>query len=525
MKNISHSFRQLLTPILCAIMFMLAYTIVMPLQYAHAVSFVSTANTNTPTSITRSASGKIWVGSVASDNIKIYQASTKAFLVTITSITDPFQLATIGSRVYAFGGSNIYEFDAVANVLLRTTAHGCDTSGTFEKAFFDEDAGFVYCVTSGSLIKKINLTTMVADATSTTINTGANACSSSQDLSYDSTNDVMFLACAPGGTDYFVAIEHPFTSGTPDFKATQDNNLEIAQHGGKVLVCGTSTDLQWYSYTVGAGFGVGTSLAGSASNCGTGNSHQHLIFDDNSDRFIYVSNEDGRVMFIDSGDMAILYSNIPYGGTSPYQVYGFSNLLYYFANLEATFFQEMDATGIQLGDDSGGGGGVTLQSECPVDTNFDGIPNIIYRDIGGPDGVPDIHGNGGVPDGVCDAGSVPLGGVPVNQTICNFGFLIGLVPVNEDTGLPDDCDVSTNGLGYLLVIVLLAIMIAFFALAQMKTGLDIPDWLFIIGAFAVIGAATLFGWIDNTLFLIGIVVIAALASIKLVSKFNIGGFR
>lgn len=517
MNKNTYSFGRLLTPLLCAMSLIMAYTIVNPLNEAWAVSFISVSNTTDATGITRSTSGKVWVGSVTGDTVKIYQQSSQALILSISSITNPFQMATKGDRVYAFG-SSLYEFDATTNSLLRTTAHGCDVSGNYEKAYFDTDAGFVYCITSGNLIKKINLDTMATDATSTTINTGANACPSSQDLSYESSIDTMFVTCSTGGTDYFVAIVAPFTSGTPDFRATQDNNLEIASGDGKVLVCGTSTDLQWYTFSTGTGFSSGTSL--SASNCGTSNSHQHLIFHEDSSRFVYVSNEDGRVMFFDSDDLAVLYSNIPYGGTSPYQVYAYSNTFYYFGNLEASKWQEMDSTGIALGE---GSGGFTPQSECPVDVNFDGVPDRIYFDIGGPDGVPDSAGNGGVPDGICDAGSLPLQGQPLNQTAGNIGCVIGIISCTN--GVPDNPDLASNGLGYLLVIILMAIMIAFFALAQAKTGLDIPDWLFIIGVFAVLGASVSFGWIDSTLFIIGAVVVAGMTATKFIQKFAGSSFR
>lgn len=68
-------------------------------------------------------------------------------------------------------------------------------------------------------------------------------------------------------------------------------------------------------------------------------------------------------------------------------------------------------------------------------------------------------------------------------------------------------------------------MIGLFALAHAKTGLEVPDWLFMVGTFGVIGAAMAFGWIDSTLFVIGVVIVAGMAATKFVSRLSLGGFR
>ena len=110
---------------------------------------------------------------------------------------------------------------------------------------------------------------------------------------------------------------------------------------------------------------------------------------------------------------------------------------------------------------------------------------------------------------------------PITDTGGGLACLTGIIPCTN--GQPTDPNPQTNGIGYLLVIFLLAIMILLFGVAQMKLGLGIPDWLWMIGTFPVIGFATLVGWIDSTLFIIGAVIIAALGAVSFIKKFA-GGF-
>lgn len=145
-----------------------------------------------------------------------------------------------------------------------------------------------------------------------------------------------------------------------------------------------------------------------------------------------------------------------------------------------------------------GGGGDNMV--C-VDVNFDGIVDVCYDDVNG-DGVPDAS---------------PLeiirGGQNVTESANNIACQIGI-----ETAC-DNPDPKTNGIGYLLVIILLAFMIVMFALARLKTSLIIPEWLWIIGTLAVLGASIFLGWIDTTLFILATIVIVAMAGFKIVAQF------
>lgn len=136
-----------------------------------------------------------------------------------------------------------------------------------------------------------------------------------------------------------------------------------------------------------------------------------------------------------------------------------------------------------------------------VDVNFDGVTDVCYEDVNG--------------DGVPDASPLELirGSQNITESANNIACQIGI-----ETAC-DNPDPKTNGVGFLLVIVLLAFMIVLFALARLHTNLIVPEWLWIIGTFTVLGASIFLGWIDTTLFIIGVIVIIAMASFKIVAQF------
>lgn len=500
-------FSKSLSPILYAILLigiLSIFTFVTdPMQKAWALSITTVANGATAEGIART-NDKVFVASVGGDTISVYNANTRALITTISSITNPQYGFVSGGRVYFLEqlGGNVYEIDATNNVLLRTIASGCNAQAAFAVA------GKLFCVTTGNLVKTVTLTTGVV-VTSASTNSGGAACNIIAGLAYDNANDRMFYTCT---TSARLAVAEGFTaSAVPDFATsfTGPNGVAFDATNNKVYVCGTQNP-RIYNYTAGAGFTLWQTFTGDGTNC-----TRYAILD-TGNRFI---NSDTVTDIVYVYDPATGTQIVNFGSGSNINsahFFSYSSTILYMTTGTANNWLEIDLSGVALG--SGGG---TLSAICRIDTNFDGTVDIVYNDIGGPDGVPP----NGVPDGICDAGSLPLGGQPVNQTSCNIGFALGLIADSNGDGLPDNCNPAVNGLGYLLVIVLLAIMIGLFALAHAKTGLEVPDWLFMVGTFGVIGAAMAFGWIDSTLFVIGVVIVAGMAATKFVSRLSLGGFR
>lgn len=78
-------------------------------------------------------------------------------------------------------------------------------------------------------------------------------------------------------------------------------------------------------------------------------------------------------------------------------------------------------------------------------------------------------------------------------------------------------DIQTNGVGYMLVALGLALMIVMFYLGSGGELGKIPTFVWVLGALMVIGGLTGFGFVDSTFFIIAILVIIALASTKILS--------
>ena len=132
---------------------------------------------------------------------------------------------------------------------------------------------------------------------------------------------------------------------------------------------------------------------------------------------------------------------------------------------------------------------------------------VCYPDIDG-DGIPDL------PGGV-------FGGLnPTRNVTSSAQFLA------EQLGLVEDgSDIRFNGVGYMVVAVGLGILIAMFFLASGGDLNRIPTFVWFIGTLAMVGTLTGFGFVDVTFFIIGILVIIALASAKILSTLELGGFR
>lgn len=129
-------------------------------------------------------------------------------------------------------------------------------------------------------------------------------------------------------------------------------------------------------------------------------------------------------------------------------------------------------------------------------------------------------------DGIPDGSSSVVWRAGKNVTSISNDFMcnIGILADADSDGVCDNYDVKTNGVGYIITIFLFAFMIVLFAIAKLKTNLGIPEWFWIIGTFAVIGAGIGFGWMDLTLLVIGIIVMVGMASFRIYSMIQ-GRFR
>jgi hypothetical protein len=116
-------------------------------------------------------------------------------------------------------------------------------------------------------------------------------------------------------------------------------------------------------------------------------------------------------------------------------------------------------------------------------------------------------------DGIADfpfSGGLGSASQLVSTSVQNIAEQIGLVA--------EGSDIQTNGLGYFMVVIGMALMIVMFYLGSGGELGKIPTFVWMLGALGVLGAFAGFGFVDITFFIVSILVIIALSSIKVVSS-------
>jgi hypothetical protein len=124
--------------------------------------------------------------------------------------------------------------------------------------------------------------------------------------------------------------------------------------------------------------------------------------------------------------------------------------------------------------------------------------------------------------------TTPLSGASelVNASSTNIVCQIGLIHCTQNSDgsfTPDNPDIQTNGVGYLLLVVALGIMIGIFWVASRGDLGYIPTFIWFIGTLAIIGVMTAFSWINPTILIIAIIAIIALATAKVKGVFGSSG--
>lgn len=479
---------------------------------AWALSLRQVNNTENTTGIVRTGS-QIWVSSNDSNNIRIWTTSG----VLLGSIgADVIYLFATNSRVYgwASSGTILYEFDPVniAGGIIRTSATltGCvnTASPTYSNTTF-------YCSTGASnTINMVNLLTFVVTTSSTT-NTGANACNAPAALAYSSVGDALIAGC--NTSDNVVVIENVSASGTPDY------GTGFADNWGNIIFDSNHNQV-WGAENTGADlnvFDIDTvantiSLNETVTHVSGNVNDKGLSFEASADRvFVYGASANLDIFDAETHDRII---TVLVGGcvgtVFTCTVFGYSTIFAYVSTGSADYF-EVDLTGVTTGGGGSGGGGVVGASICYIDTNADGVANIIYRDTTGPEGVP---------DGMCDGSVLDFPeNDPADCTANNIARLLaGLLGIDCD----DDPNPATNGIGMLYMLFLgLFVMGVIFA-GSRKFNFDMASihpavWLFF--AVGITGFSWQVGWVDSIVFYAMIIVCAGVGAFGLYQKLRSNG--
>jgi len=118
----------------------------------------------------------------------------------------------------------------------------------------------------------------------------------------------------------------------------------------------------------------------------------------------------------------------------------------------------------------------------------------------------------------------PLAGASIltNQSATNISCQVGIIACTD--GIPDNPDIKTNGIGYILLMVGLGIFVGLLWVASRGQITEIPNYVWMVGTIAVVGAITVVGWIDPTILIVSIITVIALAGIKAKNVFGgVGG--
>jgi len=136
--------------------------------------------------------------------------------------------------------------------------------------------------------------------------------------------------------------------------------------------------------------------------------------------------------------------------------------------------------------------------------------------------TPTTGGGGSTPNGIdctdptysyrlmCNVNSGALAGASetIGQNTCNLLNQIGLIDC------ADNADIKTNGVGYIILVVSIAIMIGIFWVASRGQLQEIPTFVWFVGIIGVAGLLTVIDYIDATVLVLVVVAVVAFAVAK-----------
>jgi hypothetical protein len=120
---------------------------------------------------------------------------------------------------------------------------------------------------------------------------------------------------------------------------------------------------------------------------------------------------------------------------------------------------------------------------------------------------------------ICNVGNGGLTGASnlLNQSSTNILCQVGLIACTQDPNgnfNANNPDIKTNGVGYILVAIAIALFVGILWVASRGQLTEIPTFIWFIGTIAIVGTITAFGWIDPTFLIITIITIVAFAVAK-----------
>ncbi len=440
----------------------------------------------------------IWVNC----NNVLYNLNPNTYAVigslAVTMASSETMLGSVsGNTVYLSHSGVLSKYQWNGTGIEQTGSYS--SCGTLGSIINYDSAGYIWFVCTTDRVVRLNGATMT-EAFNADLTDGAGIeCGSPQRVHYSPLDNIGVVRCGTQNTmaTFSIASSTSATMLDSDVGTIANNNLYIYGFINVIVAMDGSNIERWtYNSTTGV-----TTLA---TTIVAGNDNCRSEVSDQADSFMVCIDDSGtstQIFGIKSNttDTYIIVNALQTGfdasaGIGENYVSGTFSTWYVASSLNnqrIIIISGLRDSGTNPEPPSGGNGTSVGGVDCTLPEN----EQILLCRIGGNGAI------GSAGDFIVGNGTQGTG---VSGIICS----IGLVDCETDD------NIQTNGIGYLLTIVALGIMIGVLWVASRGDLQSIPTFIWFLGTLALVGAVTLFGWIDPTFLVITIIVVVALATAK-----------
>lgn len=433
------------------------------------------------------------------------------------------------------GSTCVLGHDGTANVINKYTLAGgvitqtgqvtvgCDSNAP---VFHYDALGFLWTVCGiGDKIARINPATMQVQMLSQALSA---SCVNPLRIAYSTDDNIGVVYCSSGTNMITFSITNPTTVAILDNEASGEGATELVIDGGNNrIMAQTTITRQIWGYSSGGILTMqsseGTANIGACKQEALQNTDgqgiQFVCLQDDTSNAIttgFISNATG-IFQIFSGFSVFTNANINGMGID-FRTNAVSAPLtpIYYINGNPDNQKWVRITDLRSienpnpeppsGGGGGGGGGGTGGVDCTLAEN---AQKLICRLADNPSDCTGALGCGG------------------DFLIGNTTGDIGITPIICNTGIIDcvtNPDMKTNGTGYLITIVAIAIVVGIFWVASRGDLGAIPMFIWFIAVLGIVGFSTVANIIDATFLILAVVAMIALATVKLRGLFG-GEFK
>lgn len=501
-----HSKVKAISSALSCLVLLVAFTfITQPIEQAWAFGVTLYNTTSTGARCAIFYNNQFFVCDNAGNNILIYNNNFSSLIATISSVTGPFQGWVYNGRLYFAGPNNIYEIDPINQVKLRTLSQSiqepCDNLMS---------GAHIYCAVGGSGTTAVDIN--VSSMSATTYATGCGA-GTNRLLAHDAINNIWFYSCASGVLK-MMTID---TTTVLSTNAMSAQNIAGASNPSQKTFLGSQSGVGLVLMTYNTTSIVTKTVLGTPVQSDTGGA----VNFDNSTRRYYVSDNTGNIAWVLDGlngnVLAGLNIGAPASGSVDTQVYIYNSTLVTSANIKGALGKVAVWNLAGIGSGSTTGSGSTQNTY----TNSNGQTCIDIYDASGTIIIATFcsttTSGGHITSGGNTLRTITLGTnvtTTTQQFVCALGF---------STSACNNNDSTSNGIGYLLLFLMLLFSGAFLMWVAHRTNTPITEihpvyWILLV--IVCTGTTWQLGWTNAIPFFLTAVGLIALGGFKLYERFT-----